>query len=94
MLYDGAGRALLGDFGAASFHAVDDRDLGVALQRLEVRAYGCLLEELLDRCDGLHARADIATKLAALKDRCLSEDVDTRPLFDEIAASLLALQGD
>lgn len=91
ILRGGQGRALLGDFGAASFYATDDRRLGRSLQRLEVRAYGCLLEELLDRCDGLDTEADIAAKLAKLKENCLSEEVDSRPLFDEIAADLSAL---
>jgi hypothetical protein len=94
ILHGGEGRALLGDFGAASFYAADDRDTGVALQRLEVRAYGCLLEELIDRCDALDAQADSAAKLIALKDSCLSEAIDSRPLFDEIAARLRALKGD
>ncbi|QQC66353.1 leucine-rich repeat-containing protein kinase family protein [Paraburkholderia ginsengisoli] len=93
ILHGGAGRALLGDFGAASFYAADDRDTGVALQRLEVRAYGCLLEELIERCDGLDAHADVAVKLVALKDACLSEAIDSRPLFDDIVASVLALNG-
>jgi hypothetical protein len=94
ILHGGEGHALLGDFGAASFYAADDPDTGVALQRLEVRAYGCLLEELLERCDVLDARAPIAATLIALKDHCLNEDIDSRPLFDEIAARLLALKDD
>jgi serine/threonine protein kinase len=93
ILHGGQGRALLGDFGAASFYATDDRNLGVALQRLEVRAYGCLLEELIDRCDWLDAEADIAAKVVALKEHCLSEDIGNRPLFDEIAAVLRQLTG-
>ncbi|HYS68377.1 MAG TPA: leucine-rich repeat-containing protein kinase family protein [Paraburkholderia sp.] len=96
VLYGGQGRALLGDFGAASFYAADDRTRGVALQRLEVRAYGCLLEELIDRCDRCgwrDAQAHAAAKLMEVKDNCLSEDIDSRPLFDEIASALLALQG-
>ncbi|MFM0731747.1 leucine-rich repeat-containing protein kinase family protein [Paraburkholderia sediminicola] len=91
ILHGGQGRALLGDFGAASFYATDDRDLGTALQRLEVRAYGCLLEELIDRCDWLDSEADIAAKLVVLKENCLSEDIGNRPLFDEIAAVLRQL---
>jgi hypothetical protein len=94
ILYDGTGRALLGDFGAASFYAADDRDTGAALQRVEIRAYGCLLEELIERCDALDAHTDIAAKLTALKDACLTEAVGSRPLFDEIAACVLALKGD
>jgi hypothetical protein len=95
ILHGGQGRALLGDFGAASFYATDDRDRGVALQRLEVRAYGCLLEELIDRSDSLDVAADanIAAKLVALKEKCLSEDIGSRPLFDEIASVLRQLTG-
>ncbi|RZF30715.1 protein kinase [Paraburkholderia sp. UYCP14C] len=96
ILHGGAGRALLGDFGAASFYDAGDRELGIALQRLEVRAYGCLLEELLERCDapaGLDAQPDVAAQLAALKTRCLSDDIDSRPLFDEIAVSVASIDG-
>ncbi|MFL9982407.1 leucine-rich repeat-containing protein kinase family protein [Paraburkholderia sediminicola] len=93
ILHAGQGRALLGDFGAASFYATDDRDFRPALQRLEVRAYGCLLEELIDRCDWLAAEADIAAKLVALKENCLSEEIGSRPLFDDIAAVLRQLTG-
>jgi hypothetical protein len=45
------GHALIGDFGAASFVDVADRKTAEALERLEVRAYGCLLEELLERVE-------------------------------------------
>ncbi|ANB75249.1 leucine-rich repeat-containing protein kinase family protein [Paraburkholderia phytofirmans] len=93
ILHGGQGRALLGDFGAASFYAADDRDLSAALQRLEVRAYGCLLEELIDRCDWLDADADLAAKLVALKENCLSEDIGSRPLFDKITSVLRQLTG-
>ncbi|MBN3801977.1 protein kinase [Paraburkholderia sp. Ac-20336] len=94
ILHGGAGHALLGDFGAASFYDADDRSSGMALQRLEVRAYGCLLEELIERCevpDTPPRRAAVA-QLAALQARCLSDEIDSRPLFDEIAASLAALK--
>ncbi|RDK02932.1 leucine-rich repeat-containing protein kinase family protein [Paraburkholderia lacunae] len=93
ILHCGQGRALLGDFGAASFHAPEDPALGLALQRLEVRAYGCLLEELMDRCDVRDEAHGIVTKLETLKAECLSEDVGSRPLFDEIASRLSALAG-
>jgi serine/threonine protein kinase len=93
ILHCGQGRALLGDFGAASFYATDDRDFRSALQRLEVRAYGCLLEELIDRCDWVDTEADIAARLVALRENCLSEEIGSRPLFDEIAAVLRQLTG-
>ncbi|MBV7535592.1 leucine-rich repeat-containing serine/threonine-protein kinase [Duganella sp. sic0402] len=50
ILHDDHGHTLLGDFGAASFYDPAGRQAD-ALQTLEVRAFGNLLEELLDRSD-------------------------------------------
>jgi serine/threonine protein kinase len=50
VLHDDHGHTLLGDFGAASFYDPEGPHAD-ALQTLEVRAFGNLLEELLDRCD-------------------------------------------
>jgi hypothetical protein len=47
ILHGADGQALLGDFGAASFVPADDPLVARALQRIEVRAFACLLEELL-----------------------------------------------
>ena len=44
------GDALLSDFGAAAFFNVNDAALAQSLEKLEVRALGCLLEELTMRC--------------------------------------------
>lgn len=83
ILHDGAGGALLGDFGAASFHPPSMAD---ALERIEVRAFGCLLEELLARC----GVADPA--LQALQARCVLPTTALRPGFAEISAQLDALR--
>lgn len=73
----------LGDFGAAWMTGALGAARAAAFQRLEMRAFGCLLEELLDRC------TDAApASVAALKDRCLQADVTERPSFAE-ALSLL-----
>lgn len=87
ILHDGAGGALLGDFGAASLYDVNERTRGARFERLEVRAFGCLLGELLERCEP-HAGA-----LDALAAACMNEDVDARPSFDEITAALAARMG-
>jgi hypothetical protein len=77
--------ALIGDFGAASFVDVSDRKTAGALERLEVRAYGCLLEELLERVVGVGtSTADCVGMLRTLRDRCLQADTTSRPRFDEI----------
>ena len=90
ILWDGQGEALLGDFGAASFLPVGDERTAQALQRLEVRAFGCLLEELLARCE---AGGEGLVGLQALQRRCLHEPADGRPLFDEIEQALRGLAG-
>lgn len=82
LLVDAAGDCLLSDFGAASFFAPDSAE-GLALQRLEVRAFGCLLEELLQRSD-----ATLAEALEPLLQRCLHSQPDQRPLFEEISRAL------
>jgi hypothetical protein len=86
------GDSLLGDFGAASFFAPDDVVNAQALQRLEVRAFACLLEELLDRCEHLPTQQDCLLSLRALQARCALEDYQQRPLFAEIALALSDLR--
>jgi hypothetical protein len=93
ILHCGEGRALLGDFGAASFYAPSDQGLADALQRLEVRAFGCLLEEVIERCDGHEWAGNSMAMLVHLKNDCLSDQVERRPLFGEIV-SRLAVIGD
>jgi len=92
ILHGAQGYALMGDFGAASFYAADDQTLAPALQRLEVRAFGCLLEELIDRCDALETMQSSMAMLIKLKDRCLSQQAGERPLFGEIVNTLSALR--
>ncbi len=75
--------AMLGDFGGASFYAPGD---GPALQRLEVRAFGCLLQELVERCD-----AAVPEDLTRLVAACLGKVPARRPLFEEIEIRLAAI---
>ena len=88
------GHALLGDFGAACFVTAEDHTQAQALEQIEVRAFGCLVEELLERaaisevsiaCQ--HARQT----LADLRDRCLSKSVAQRPRFSELVGALALL---
>lgn len=90
ILWNGQGDCLLGDFGAASF--VPYRDARAqALQRLEVRAYACLLEELLERCDPAPGSQAVMDSLWELQRQCASESVGERPLFAEICLRLAEL---
>jgi hypothetical protein len=86
------GHALLGDFGAACFKPADAAH-SLALEKIEVRAFGCLLEELLDRCEReATTSATFATlsQLSALREACLHTDASLRPVFTEIVASIPA----
>ncbi|WP_374477806.1 leucine-rich repeat-containing protein kinase family protein [Zoogloea sp.] len=91
ILHCGEGRAVLGDFGAASFHPPGDPGAAEALQRIEVRAFGCLLEELVERSadkpDG-----GPRTALASLQVRCVDPDPGARPLFAELEQALVRLE--
>ena len=91
ILYAEAGQPLLGDFGAASFFAPDDGPLAQALQQLEVRAFACLLEELLTQCRPPPGARETLEILAGLQACCAQENTAARPLFAEIAQRLAAL---
>ncbi|MDB5618530.1 leucine-rich repeat-containing protein kinase family protein [Tardiphaga sp.] len=88
ILHDGQGQTLLGDFGAASFYDVGNPAMANGLQRLEVRAFGCLLEELVDWCAASEDDLAALKRLGDLVSACLSEAPKLRPLFHEISALL------
>ena len=95
ILVDATGTCLLGDFGAAAFLPTDDRDTAQALQRMEVRAFGILLGELLAHCGPITTQAQsTASTLAAfdgLQQRCMQKAVSHRPVFEDIERQLTAL---
>jgi hypothetical protein len=82
------GDALLGDFGAASFFDAA-APTATALQQLEARAFGCLLEELLAHCPA--GEAPTLAALTELQRRCTQPAVAERPLFAELAGKLASL---
>ena len=71
----------LSDFGAASFFTAGSAQ-GAALQRVESRAFGILLQELLQRCDTPPA------ELQTLAEACRQPATAQRPDFAEIVARL------
>ncbi len=86
LLVDPHGQTLLSDFGAASFFDPHGTQ-APALQRLEARAFGCLLEELLAHC----ASADedpALLRLGELKRRCLLDAMHERPDFAQLSRAL------
>ena len=89
-----AGEALLGDFGAACFFDPTDLATATALQQLEVRAFGCLLEELLTHCEAADVQAvpEAVAALWALQRQCVEPATSARPLFAEVSERLAATE--
>lgn len=87
LLWNGQGDCLLGDFGAATF--LPSGRARQALQRIEVRAFACFLEELLERVPP-ESQAAIGA-LRELQRRCGQTEVEARPLFAEIRQVLAGL---
>ncbi|MGU3538824.1 leucine-rich repeat-containing protein kinase family protein [Methylobacterium sp. A54F] len=83
VLWDGtSGEAVLSDFGAACVLPTGE---AAALERIEVRAWGLLLGELLDRCEpepaGIRA-------LRELERACTGPDAGARPRMHEVVRRL------
>ncbi len=85
-----SGDALLSDYGAASFFDVTDPYQSARLQRLEVRAFGCLLEELTERCNDLNE--NVRRGLKGLVFDCLHPEIMARPTFKDICYILPDIQ--
>lgn len=84
LLWDGSsGVAVLSDFGAAC--ALPAGAAGDAFRRIEVRALGLLLGEILDRCD---PAPEGLAPLRALESACVQADVAARPLMAEVVDAL------
>ncbi len=80
------GQAKLGDFGAATRLPMNDPTPRHRWLALEVRAMGCLLQELAD-----HTPAPASTALHALALSCLSPVPSERPDMTTVAAQCQAL---
>lgn len=83
IMIDKEANNILGDFGGASYYEPKEVKVRNALERLEVRAFGCLIEEMLilSKDDEKQLQRE---KLTHLKERCLTHVNHQRPLFKEI----------
>ena len=81
ILIDQECNTLLSDFGAASFYDIP------SLEKLEVRAFGYLLDDLISLSDsnGSNSTHD---RLVQIRDTCLQDTVNLRPTFEIISQQL------
>ena len=94
VLYRPEGGCLLGDFGAATMYRPQASGGTNPFEALEVRAFGCLLGELLERCEP-ETEPELLVRLRslnALQLRCLSPVAASRPRFAELVALLESLR--
>jgi len=81
------------DMGAATIYdPAHPSGLGALLQRLEVRAFGCLLDDLLrlvpDRLTKERAAGSLVDQLGSLRDLCMAPNVAKRPPFTAVFSEL------
>jgi hypothetical protein len=82
------GDAVLSDFGAATLLPVDQHVQTQALQALEVRAFGCLLEELIVLAEPAGENAKALAGLVAMAHACQEPNVAQRPVMAELVQVL------
>ena len=83
-------RTKLSDYGAASFSSVLKPHQVALLERIEVRAFGALAEELMDRLEEADAEG-VAHRLSSVIVKSMRADVASRPSFSEIHQEMVAL---
>ncbi|WP_299803412.1 leucine-rich repeat-containing protein kinase family protein [uncultured Shewanella sp.] len=77
---------LFGDFGAATNLSQLPLLQREAMEAIEVRSLGCLIEDLAEHClqNSAQANQGILTGLLTLKQACLQPSLGLRPRFEEI----------
>lgn len=93
VLIDDAGHALLGDFGAATnYREMDGSVKGAAFERLDVCAFGHLIEDLVGLVDWKSVEREMERVflevVSQLQDWCTDGEVMHRPLFTEVCLLL------
>ena len=97
ILVDDDGHCFFGDFGAASFYNRSGGAVATGLEKMEARAFGCLLDDLLVRyvsTDGVEddkGEEDTIRRLRQLQQNCMSPDPMLRPLFPAICKTLASI---
>lgn len=87
-MIDEQANILLGDFGAASDLSSLPKEQQSAMQAIEVRAFGCLLDDLLPPCI-YSENSEQYNRLVRIQESCMQFDTCDRPTFSAITEQLL-----
>lgn len=87
VLVNKTAECLLGDFGAASFYDVNSV-LGHTIERVEVRAFGCLVEDVFNLVPEKALNNELRIQWQQLIAACTLSKVKLRLSFSEIVAEL------
>ncbi len=87
ILINQVSECLLGDFGAASFYDVNSIQ-AKTIERIEVNAFSCLLEDVLNLVSKKEISKELLNKWLKLITDCRDSDVKNRPSFSEILGEL------
>jgi len=91
ILIDDHANSLMSDFGAASFYdnipAHSEK-----LQKIESRAFGCLLDDLLTLVTAEDKNLELTRGLISLKEQLMQLNASARPLFTAILTTLKELE--
>lgn len=80
-LIDDDAQTIFGDFGAATAYDISDKN-AIRIERIDVRAFGCLLEDLLNH--NFEKDNSLKNKMLQLKNDCMQTNILNRPGFEEI----------
>jgi serine/threonine protein kinase len=90
LMVDDQSNVLLGDFGAATMYDVSVPE-SLLHEKLDVRAYGCLLDDLLNHLQHELKDHPITTTFAELRNECFLMVPEERPTFSEIHSRIQVL---
>jgi len=86
ILVNKEGDILLSDFGAASHYATLSTLQAKALEAIEVRAFGCFLEDVLSLLSPEDRKVDLMLNLEKLSQECLQSSLNQRLLARDLYA--------
>ncbi len=80
-LIDENANVIFGDFGAAAIYNITDKDYAAKLEQIEIRAFGCLLDDLLIHIASDDRDGEIHKELGRLCEECFKPKPAQRPDF-------------